>query len=51
LGEVLAPLSGSSARATLSLAGAAHGRHKVTATYLGDLNYKGSTGAATETVN
>ena len=50
-GEALAPLSGSNARATLTVSGLAHGRHKVTATYLGDLNYKGSTGAVTETVN
>ena len=51
LGEPLAPLSGSNARATLPVSGLAHGRHKVTATYLGDLTYKGSTSAVTETVD
>lgn len=50
-GEPLAPLSGPNARASLSVPGLAHGVHKVTATYLGDLNYKGSTGAVNETVN
>ena len=29
----------------------AGGRHKVTATYLGSSNYRGSTGALTQTVN
>jgi len=50
-GEPVAPLSGSTARATLQLTTLAHGRHKVTATYLGDSKYKGSSGAVTSTVN
>jgi hypothetical protein len=50
-GEPVAPLSGSTARATLQLTTLAHGRHKVTATYLGDSKYKGSSGAVTSMVN
>ena len=51
LGESLTPISGSDARATLSVPGLAHGRHKVTATYLGSSTYRGSTGAVVETIN
>lgn len=51
LGETVTPISGSDSRATLTVPGLAHGRHKVTATYLGDPTYKGSTGAVTEIVN
>jgi hypothetical protein len=51
LGESLTPLSGSDSRATLSVPGLAHGRHKVTATYLGNSTYRGSTGAVVETIN
>jgi hypothetical protein len=50
-GVTVTPVSGSTARATLALSGQAGGRHKVTATYLGDSNYKGSTSAVAQTVN
>jgi sulfur relay (sulfurtransferase) complex TusBCD TusD component (DsrE family) len=52
-GEPLAPAAGATARATLQLALAtlAHGKHKVSATYLGDSVYKGSTAPVTQTVN
>lgn len=49
-GVSLAPLSGSTSQATFVLSGAAVGRHTVTATYLGDSNYKGSAAAVTQTV-
>jgi hypothetical protein len=42
---------GSTARAVLSVPGLAHGRHTVTATYLGDPMYKGSTVRVTQVVN
>jgi hypothetical protein len=46
-------ISSTTARATLSVSapGLAHGRHKVTAIYLGDSTYKGSAGTLTQTVN
>jgi hypothetical protein len=47
----LTTVSGSTARATLALSGLAGGRHIVTATYLGNSNYKGSTATVTQTVN
>jgi hypothetical protein len=47
----VAPLSGTTARAAISLPGLAHGRHAVSATYLGDPTYKGSTARVTQTVN
>ena len=50
-GESLTPAGGSNASATLSVAGLAHGRHQVTATYLGNSTFRGSTGAVVETVN
>jgi hypothetical protein len=55
-GEVTAavpvsPVSGSTARATITLSGLPGGRHKVTATYLGSSTYKGSTAAISQTVN
>ena len=50
-GVAVTPLSGSTARATFTVTGLKHGRHKVTATYLGDPNYKGSTALVTQTVN
>jgi hypothetical protein len=50
-GEPVAPLSGSTARATLRLPALMHGRHIIAATYLGDSSYKGSTAAVTQTVN
>lgn len=50
-GVAVTPVSGSTAHATFVLSGLAGGRHKVTATYLGDTNYKGSTSAIAQTVN
>ena len=50
-GVAVTPLSGSTARATFTVSGLKHGQHKVTATYLGDPNYKGSTALVTQTVN
>ena len=51
-GVVITPVSGSTARATLTLpADLAHGRRNITATYRADANYKGSTAAITQTVN
>jgi len=50
-GVTVATLSGTTARATVTVTGLKHGRHKVTATYLGDPTYKGSTAAVTQTVN
>ena len=49
-GVPVTPLSGSTARATMILPGPAHGRRTVTATYRGDVNYKGSTAQITQTV-
>jgi hypothetical protein len=39
----VAPASGTTAVATWSTSGLAHGRHTITATYLGDPTYRGST--------
>jgi hypothetical protein len=39
------------ARAAITLSGLTGGRHKVTATYLGNSTYKGSTVALNQTVN
>ncbi len=50
-GVVITPLSGTAARATFTVTGLKHGRHKITATYLGDPTYKGSTALVTQTVN
>jgi hypothetical protein len=51
-GEVaVTALSGSVARATVAVPGLAHGRHTISATYLGDPTYKGSTARITVTVN
>ena len=47
----VAPITGSSSTASLSLPGLAGGRHKVSATYLGNANYKGSTAQVTHAVN
>jgi len=47
----LTAISGSTAQATLVLPSLQGGRHAVTATYLGNSNYKGSTGSVTQTVN
>jgi hypothetical protein len=49
-GVTVTQVSGSTARATLVLPGLAGGRHKVTATYLGNSTYKGSTATVTQTV-
>ena len=43
--------SSSAARATLAVPGLAHGRHTISATYLGDPTYKGSTNRLTAVVN
>ena len=45
------PVSGGSSSATLALPGLGGGRHKVSATYLGNSNYKGSTAQITHAVN
>ena len=51
-GVVITPVSGSTARATLTLSSSlAHGRRTITATYRADSNYKGSTAAITQPVN
>jgi hypothetical protein len=50
-GVPVATVSATAARATLSVSGLAHGRHRVTAIYLGDSTYRGSAGAVTQTVN
>jgi hypothetical protein len=50
-GVPVAWVSGTTARASMTVTGLAHGAHNVTVTYLGDTTYKGSTGALTQTVN
>jgi hypothetical protein len=45
------PLSATTARASLAVPGLAHGRHAISATYLGDSNYKGSTARVIVAVN
>lgn len=50
-GIAVTPVSGTTVRAVLSVPGLARGSHKVTVTYLGDSNYRGSTALATQTVN
>jgi hypothetical protein len=45
------PVSATAARATLAVPGLAHGRHAISATYLGDPTYKGSTNRVTAAVN
>ena len=47
----LAAVSGTTGRAVVTLPGLAHGRHGISATYLGSSNYKGSTNRVTVTVN
>ena len=44
-------VSGTTVRATLEVPGLAHGAHRVAVTYLGDVNYKGSTSAVSQIVN
>jgi hypothetical protein len=50
-GILVTPVSGSTAQVTLSLSTLAGGGHTVTATYLGDSTYKGSTALLTQQVN
>jgi hypothetical protein len=50
-GIPLAPGAGATAVASFPVAGLAHGNHTVTATYLGDPTYKGSTSSVTEGIN
>jgi hypothetical protein len=50
-GVPLAPGPGATAVASVPLPGLAHGSHRVTATYLGDPTYKGSTASLTEGIN
>jgi hypothetical protein len=51
-GEVtLWPAGDTTGRARFSVGGLNHGRHTVTATYLGDSNYQGSTAAVVQAVN
>jgi hypothetical protein len=50
-GVAVTAVSGTTVQATLSVPGLAHGRHSVTATYLGDSTYKGSSAASTQVVN
>jgi hypothetical protein len=50
-GVPVTPLAGSTVRATIVLPGLPGGAHTVTATYLGDSNYRGSTAAMTLPVN
>ena len=47
----LTPLSGSAARASVVVPGLAGGQHLVTATYLGNSTYKGSTAGIIQAVN
>jgi hypothetical protein len=44
-------ISATAARGTLAVPGLAHGRHAISATYLGDPTYKGSTARVTAAVN
>jgi hypothetical protein len=50
-GLAVTPVSGSTVRAALSLPGLAHGTHNVTATYLGDETFRGSTAGLSQTVD
>jgi hypothetical protein len=50
-GVAVTLVSGTTVRAVLAVPGLARGSRKVTVTYLGDVNYKGSTAALTQTVN
>ena len=50
-GEPLVAVNSTTARVTLSISTLAHGNHKVTATYLGDANFRGNTRVVTQTVN
>ncbi|HEX2343200.1 MAG TPA: hypothetical protein VHI98_22205 [Vicinamibacterales bacterium] len=46
----VSPVSGSTARATVTLSGLAGGGHKITATYLGNSTYRGTTAGVNQTV-
>lgn len=50
-GVPVTTVSGSAAQAIVSVPNFAGGRHKVTATYLGNSNYRGNNGALSQTVN
>jgi hypothetical protein len=50
-GVLVTPTSGSAGQATVTVGALAHGQHIVTATYLGDATYKGSTGMLTQVIN
>jgi hypothetical protein len=50
-GVVVTAVSGTTVQAMLSVPGLAHGRHSITATYLGDATYKGSSAALPQIVN
>jgi hypothetical protein len=50
-GVPVTTVNASSSRATVTVPSLNGGRHKVTATYLGSSNYRGSNGALTQTVN
>ena len=50
-GVAVSAISVTTARATFAVTGLKHGRHTVTATYLGDPMYKGSTALVIQTVN
>jgi hypothetical protein len=50
-GQAITQLSGTSGRVTFTLSNVPHGRHKVTATYLGNASNRGSTNMITVTVN
>lgn len=50
-GVPVTTVSSGTSRAAVSVPGLTGGRHKVTATYLGSSNYRGSNGALTQAVN
>ena len=50
-GQAVAPLSGTAGRVAFTLTNVPHGRHKVTATYLGNASNRGSTSTIMVTVN
>jgi Bacterial Ig-like domain (group 3) len=50
-GVIVTAVSASSSRVTVSVPGLAYGKHIVSATYLGDPTYKGSTTQITQSVN
>lgn len=50
-GVEITAVSTTSARVTVTVPGLAHGRHSISATYLGDPTYKGSTAQVAQSVN